>query len=624
MQESQQGLLQTLLYQVLRQFPALVPIMCPIRWNVRDAKSELWSFDELFNAFDHFSKQTLVSTKLCVFIDGLDEYEGNHIELIRVVKTLASASSVKLCVSSRPWNTFIRAFGGSSQQLKLEDLTKDDIKNYVRSKLQENEPFKDLEKQDPHCNEIASDIVKRSQGVFLWVYLVVDSLLKGLDEGDDARDLRKRLNLLPDDLEEYFRHILQAIDPSYRKQTFRIFKTAVQAMQPLPVLAYSFFEQEEENPNYALELLAAPYPAGVLDAIHKRMKKRLNARCKDLLEVNADPSGIGFFKYRVDFLHRTVRDFFINTDVFEDMMNRHLATSFDVHFSLYRIFLALAKTLEKEIFKADRSNLDLIFVLVDELMYNAWQFESGCFPQQDYSSQLSMEVELVDELDLVLTKHTECLNWKRAGAANNHAHKPVHWSNYRDSNLRYQYATILDSAIRFQMVLYVRQKLESNPKASHNKDGRPLLDLTLRPNMVTAIQSQHLDESPNISMVHLLLEKGADPNQIIYVDDPGEAKWQTPWHRFLLQCYTEAIPDIAHRSKMCELIQALIEGGADPNLSFTTNDHNVVTISHVLKRSLRERDALRLHQLLVEKRQTRWGIWKLQGIWSIWGRGARA
>jgi hypothetical protein len=614
MQKSQQGLLQTLLYQVLRQFPILIPTLCSVRWNGVDDDSESWSFDELFNAFDKLAKQTLISTKFCFFIDGLDEYEGNHTELTRLIKILALSSSIKLCVSSRPWNPFIRAFGESEQQLKLEDLTKDDIKNYVRSKLQENEPFRELEKQDSRCNEIVADIVQRAQGVFLWVYLVVDSLLKGLDEGDDARDLRDRLESLPDDLEDFFGHMLRTIDRSYREQTYRIFQITLQAMQPLPVLAFTFLERERENPNYALEVHAAPYPDHAMGAIHRRMKERLNARCRDLLEVNIDSSESGIFKYKVDFLHRTVRDFFVDTNALEEMLKGRIATSFNAHWSLCGIMLALTKALPE---MSGKSSPNLIFSLADELMYHAWQFERGCIHRQDHSSQISMEVELLDQLDRVLTKHTESSpNWWKS--VRHTKYKNPHWTNARDipkgleENER---KTFIASAIQFKLTLYVRQKLERHPKLLHSKDGRPLLDYALRPDMVTPIQLQHLDPSPDVDMVRLLLVKGADPNQSINIYDQ-----QTVWSLFLQLCYTTISHGNPHSSNMYGLLQVLIDGGANPNIRFKTDDKEVVTISDVLKRMLRESEITRLNELLAEKRKSRFSIWRLQGILGVGAR----
>ena len=194
-----------------------------------------------------------------------------------------------------------------------------------------------------------------------------------------------------------------------------------------------------------------------------------------------------------------------------------------------------------------------------------------------------------------------------------------HWTNTRDVPKGlfhvYQHNTFLASAIQFNLVLYVRQKLQRHPKTLHSKAGRPLLDSALRPNMVTPIHLQRLDARPDIDMVRLLLEQGADLNQSIYI-----YARQTVWSLFLQQCYNTTSRGNPHQSNMYELFQALIEGGANPNISFKTTDNEGITISDVLKRMLRESEVTRLNKLLAEKRQNGFSVWRLQ---EILGVGAR-
>jgi hypothetical protein len=109
MQKSQPGLLQTMLYQAFRQCPDLLKEACPARWT-DEIEPEPWSLDEPFETFDRLSKK-LRSSRFCFFIDGLDEYSGNHQELVNLIKSISTSTSMKFCVSSRPWNVFEHAFG---------------------------------------------------------------------------------------------------------------------------------------------------------------------------------------------------------------------------------------------------------------------------------------------------------------------------------------------------------------------------------------------------------------------------------------------------------------------------------------------------------------------------------
>jgi hypothetical protein len=133
-----------LLYQVLRKCPDLVESVCPAQWSDQSSGDlEPWGGEDLFAAFDELAKVTLTSARFCFFVDGLDEYHGNHQDLILLLNKLSTSSSIKFCVSSRPWNVFADAFQ-SYPQLKLEDLTAKDIKTYVGCLLEKNPKFQRL------------------------------------------------------------------------------------------------------------------------------------------------------------------------------------------------------------------------------------------------------------------------------------------------------------------------------------------------------------------------------------------------------------------------------------------------------------------------------------------------
>jgi hypothetical protein len=85
-------------------------------------------------------------------------------------------------------------------------------------------------------------LVEKAQGVFLWVFLVIRSLLRGLSSADDQRELQQRIDELPPDLEAFFRHILSKADKVYQQQTAQIFEVVTQAGLPLPLVAYSYLD----------------------------------------------------------------------------------------------------------------------------------------------------------------------------------------------------------------------------------------------------------------------------------------------------------------------------------------------------------------------------------------------
>ena len=72
---------------------------------------------------------------------------------------------------------FEDAFGDKSF-LMLQDLTYDDIRNYVSSNFEGNPGFAELQRREPsYAKELQQHVAKKAAGVFLWVHLVVQSLL---------------------------------------------------------------------------------------------------------------------------------------------------------------------------------------------------------------------------------------------------------------------------------------------------------------------------------------------------------------------------------------------------------------------------------------------------------------
>ena len=364
LQKSQEGLLQSLLYEVLRQFPESIPVAVPQRWERclrNQSSSSDWTRNELAIALKKLTWVQTLPSRFCCFIDGLDEYYGDHRELINLIQNLTGSEDIKFCLSSRPWNVFELAFGnGIYPQLRLEDLTKEDIRRYVRDKLEDDDAFRKFREGEAEaCDHLVNEVVQRVHGVFLWVFLVVRSLTSGLANADRIVDLQRRLDSLPDDLDQYFKHMLDTIDPTYLRQTAQTFQVARGASEPLNLMTYCMLDNLETSPEYALNLECRLMSQTNIRSRHHDMKLRINARCKDLLEVthvnNHDATGKvfradlthrlpeSFLDYQVDFLHRTVRDFF-HTRYMYDWVVANVSKEFDCNMSVCAAFVAQIKT----------------------------------------------------------------------------------------------------------------------------------------------------------------------------------------------------------------------------------------------------------------------------------------
>jgi hypothetical protein len=311
------GLLRTLLYQVVAQRPDILPVIAPKQWEslcLFDHRFEHWPAQDLHDILFRAVKTLSNGSKICFFIDGLDEFDGSHEDLISMVKDLiGDYGHVKACVASRPWNVFQTAFGQKAN-LRLEDLTFDDIKNFVQSKFNADTEFEKLRRRYPSfADELMNNIVMKASGVFLWVDLVVTSLLVGMRLGDRIEDFQRRLDELPPDLEMLYEKILHSLDPFYLKHAAQYFILVESAKAPLTILQFSF--ADEESPESAIKMRLGSMTQSEISLRVEAVNRRLNSRCKGFLETDRGLQSIQDNDMRrpshltVQYLHRTVRDF---------------------------------------------------------------------------------------------------------------------------------------------------------------------------------------------------------------------------------------------------------------------------------------------------------------------------
>jgi hypothetical protein len=223
LQKSFEGLIRSLLHQILTDRQELIPLVMPKRWaiynlfkNEADFAVPEWTKDELVECFDLLCARHGKDLRLMVFLDGLDEFEEADAKpspIVKWVKALVDKHKVKICVSSRPWNLFSDAFQ-KYKHFAMQDLTRRDITQYVQAKFEENAVFQDFQPlYEAETAELLVEIVNKANGVFLWVNLVVDALLSYLDDGATVSNLQEKLNEIPDDLKKLYTALWKSLPP---------------------------------------------------------------------------------------------------------------------------------------------------------------------------------------------------------------------------------------------------------------------------------------------------------------------------------------------------------------------------------------------------------------------------
>ena len=524
-QKSQEGLFRSLLYEILTQCPELTRTICSSKaktFRPFSGEHEPWTRQELWHAISQLKDQCGAGARFCFFIDGLDEYDGEPDHIVSVLESLRDWPDVKLCVSSRPYNEFRDAFGRPfDPQLALEDLTREDIKLYIQSTLGENLRFKALKARDDRSQDLVQDIVEKAQGVFLWVVLVVRSLLTGLRNADRVHDLQKRLRDFPETLEKFFSHMIVSIEPVYREQTAQAFKYALEADEPLSLITYSFLDEEDLD-----AVVTAPLNPLTSQQIVSRqddMRRRLNGRCKGLLEVVNNSFNLLFIRPEnsyvdqfekpiVVFHHRTVRDFLQTKDM-QNMLLEHLEPSFEPESRICKALLAQLKAIDH---RALEGSTWLLREILRKLTYYARQLENA--------TQVSQS-SLIDEVGRCVLKHAGGLGWKRGRV------------------------DFLDFIVRSRLRLYIAETLTTTTSLTHSEKSSLLgafLDGKFVPIGVYSTRG-------GIEMVDTLLKHGAQPND--------KYRSSTVWGTFLEVLSPH--PSDFNNDGVLRIIESLLSHGAN-------------------------------------------------------------
>ncbi|KAH0543515.1 hypothetical protein FGG08_002183 [Glutinoglossum americanum] len=548
-QKSQRGLLRTILYQILRQCPELIQTAYHDQWIamasdgkvLRESRDELLTVPALLNTLRKISTSTASDTKFCFFLDGLDEYDGRPADIIELIDILKSFRNVKTCVSSRPWNEFEDRFGNDSPwKLYMHDLTRDDISLYVEETLGENPRFRQLQKEDPQCPNFIWNIVKEADGVFLWVFLIIRSLLEGLTNSDRIKDLQERVDETPKDLKDYFKTILFSTENRYRTQTARIFTVTVDIEDELPLMAYWVIDQE--NPKYMFQCPVGTPAEEILNSRLENMRRRLKVLSKGLLEVeHTSPKSVDdlLFGFTVGFLHRTVKDYLQTPDA-QLMLQSWSDDTFNVDWEVCSALGALAKMAPRESFRPR------------QLIWSHFiTFFSLCAPRVDRNPLF--RADMASMLEHLQTALAPAFEENKDILYRSVMDDAEDGNILRGKDLEPD-LVILSACVCFGVLNFVVKNFAKEPQLCSRVTNHvaSLLWSMYQINMDFLAESQKYSD---ISMLELLLTHGVDPNSGF----SGKSEW-----RLILEDLADNRGgEDRRRLKSFEAIKLLLRHGAD-------------------------------------------------------------
>lgn len=307
--------------------------------------------------------------KLCIFVDGIDEFEGDHKDISAFLCTLA-AGQVKVIASSRPISACVNAFQ-NCPTLRLQDLTKHDMELFVKAGLSAHPSMVALTSRFPEqASELVEEIKLKASSVFLWVKIVVRLLVDGIEEGDDIDGLQKKLSLLPPDLRALYRRMFAKMRPEHQVEAAEIFQLfhmwqSLLGGQPLRTLVLAFANQPQYQ---AFGCAVGPLAKEAIQWYCYNTEARIRSRCCGLIEVHGKNirsqtryplgtleleknSGIENHdrfsevdeEATISYLHLTVAEFLLSGDVWDEMCEVTRKIGFDPALKLACASLSMMK-----------------------------------------------------------------------------------------------------------------------------------------------------------------------------------------------------------------------------------------------------------------------------------------
>ncbi len=534
MQKSSVGLLRSLLYQIFQEHPEIAPL------PGRHEPLSDWTERRLTKIFQSITSDVLSSYRMCLFIDGLDEFSGDHDALVTMFGDLAQNPNLKAVLSSRPYPKFDTAFG-SSAMLKLQDLTRDDIKKFVSDKLHACPRIQSMAAQEPQnvfegtVPNIIRDIVSKSDGVFLWVGLAVKDQIRGIEEEDSLEQLEERPRILPTTLEDLYAHMLGNIDRVHRKEAAWFLQLAL-LEEPSTLLDFTLAVYETLDHDLQS---SAEFPSQNVINQCQQTRKRISTTCAGLLEVhnetsepNPTPTPPSLEDIAVTFLHRTVADFLTESEQGRDFLVTNISPDRNIYVMWAKVLVAKVRILG-----FDRV-MDRNIVAIMEAVLDA-EFQTGV-AQTVVCDYIELAMTILDQqrtahgsdshwctrifewasiygvttAEKVFSMHQDCAFHSTSNQINEDnfsasiPEKPIDYFGF---------------AASWGLKLFVQQQMKSIPPNHHSRTATYLLCCTLHPPYLSLFGYLLTDRI--LDLACMLLEYGVDPNM--------PAFGSTIWVRFL-------------------------------------------------------------------------------------------
>jgi ankyrin repeat domain-containing protein 50 len=322
LESSMEGFIRSCLFQILQARPRLYT---HIQRELEPGQNRRWSFIQLNKMFRTIINRCISTSRLCIFIDALDECSGMPGEILTFLQDIAAMDQshpspgqnghgLQICISSRPESILVERLR-SFPKLVLEDYTSVDISVYVDANL----GYIASQSEVKIFQEFREDIIHKANGVFLWVALVVEELLQGWEEADTVAEIRKKLSVIPGNLQDFFNRMVQKIKKPHISDAIIMLNCIMCAIRPITLTEFRLALAFGSQRTYCS--MSEVYASEDVVQSDTELEKRIRSRCCGLLEV-AKPH------LTVQLIHQTVIDFLLPLNSFSNLASGDRAISY--------------------------------------------------------------------------------------------------------------------------------------------------------------------------------------------------------------------------------------------------------------------------------------------------------
>ncbi|CAH0021694.1 unnamed protein product [Clonostachys rhizophaga] len=289
-----------------------------------------------------------MSKRIILYIDALDECDSMYVReqayfwRETTVKARKRGTQLSVCLSSRHFPN-ISLVG--CPEIIMEGNNHQDIHQYIEDRFglvdrgdTEDDSFfirRSSVVRKWKEKRLKDAIFQKSRGVFLWVVLVVEEVLRKRDDGMDFDYLLGKIDMVPRPLESLFKELLRYVSREERRIALCIFQWAILSASPLRlyewhhILAFIRFQHLSSLSEWRRNIHCIK--------IDDQLEKQIRSLSKGLVEVRRiaadEPQGAAFDSLSlhagagslnldsggtrvVQVIHESVRGFFLRRNGF--------------------------------------------------------------------------------------------------------------------------------------------------------------------------------------------------------------------------------------------------------------------------------------------------------------------